>query len=351
MQTQKISLSGSEKIGLVSNLATMLTAGIPILEAVDSLIEDAKGNVKKVLADLAQDLTQGKRVHETFSRFPNVFDKVTISVIKAAEEAGSLEVALADLKSSIRKEMEFNDKIKSAMVYPVIIMLVFLGVLLMILVVVVPKISTVFSRLNVPLPLPTRIMMFMSDQLLKNTGPTIAIVCGVVIASILFYKKQKQLVLRVLFAMPLVRNLVKEIDLTRFTRSIHLLLSAGLPITSALQLTEDVVLRRDIKRLIVESGEMMMSGKRLSDGLRKGKGLFPVIMVKLIEVGEKTGSLDKSMQDISEYLDYEVTNALKNLTVVLEPVMLVIVGGLVGAMMLSIIAPIYGLIGQVGGPH
>jgi type II secretory pathway component PulF len=329
----------------------MLVAGIPILEAVDSLIEDAHGSVRKVLLTLAEDLAQGKRVYETFSRFPNIFDKVTTSVIKAAEEAGSLEVALADLKVSIRKEMEFNDKIKSAMVYPVIILLVFLGVLLMILIVVVPKISAVFGRLNVTLPLPTRIMIFLSDQLLKSTGPTIGVVCGAIIVCWVLLKTQRALILRVFFAMPLVRSLVKEIDLTRFTRSIHLLLTAGLPITAALDLTQDIVLRRDIRRLIVESSEMMMGGEKLSEGLRKGKGLFPAIMIKLIEVGEKTGSLDKSMQDISEYLDYEVTNALKNLTVVLEPIMLVVVGGLVGAMMLAIIAPIYGLIGQVGGPR
>lgn len=347
----KITLSSDEKIGLVSNLSTMLAAGIPILEAVHSLIEDAKGNQVKLLQTLSEDLAQGKRVHESFARFPGVFDKVTINVIKAAEEAGSLELALVDLKESIRKEMEFSDKIKSAMVYPILILFVFFGVLLMILIVVVPKIATVFGRLKVELPLPTKMLIFMSDQLLKNTIP---VVIGITVFGVVVYiifKKKRSFILRLFYSVPIISDLVKKIDLTRFTRGIHLLLGAGLTITSALELTQDVVVRHDVKSLIMASHEMMLSGKKLSEGLRLKKGIFPVIMIKLIEVGEKTGSLDKSMGDISEYLDYEVTAALKNFTVILEPVMLVVVGGLVGAMMLAIIAPIYGLIGQVGGPR
>jgi len=349
MKTNNLTLSANEKIGLVSNLSTMLKAGIPILEAVDSLLEDAKGGTKKILTSLNEDLMQGKRVHETFSEFPQVFDRVTINVIRAAEEAGSLETALFDLKTSIRKEMEFTDKIKSAMVYPILIMVVFVGVLLMMLVVVVPKIASVFGRLKVDLPIPTKMMIFASNMLLNNTWQVIVVLAIVVVLIAFLYKSQKSFFLNILFSLPLVNQLVKEIDLTRFTRNIYILLTAGLSITTALELAQDVVLRKDVLNLIKSSHDMMLSGKKLSEGLRQKKGVFPTIMIKLIEVGEKTGSLDKSMLDISEYLDYEVTNTLKNLTVVLEPIMLVVVGGLVGGMMMAIIAPIYGLIGQVSG--
>jgi type IV pilus assembly protein PilC len=127
------------------------------------------------------------------------------------------------------------------------------------------------------------------------------------------------------------------------------LLSSGITITSALELSENVVLRTDISKSIVYAKETIMSGKKLSEAFKQRKSIFPGIIIKIIEAGEKTGTLDKSMQDIAEYMDYEVTNTLKTVTTLLEPLMLVFVGFLVGGMMMSIIAPIYGLISQVGG--
>lgn len=344
----KVKLSASEKIGLISNLSTMLSAGIPILDAVSNLLEDAKGGTKKVLDTLRDDLTQGHQVHYSFAKFPDVFDKVTVNVVKASEEAGTLDVTLKDLKETIRKQTEFNDKVRSALVYPIFILIIFVGVLLLNLVMVVPKISQVFANLKVPLPAPTRVLMALSDLLVKNTIPTLGGIVIVIILAAFIYSRNKNFVLNIFYSLPLVSDLVKLIDLTRFSRSLHLLLTSGLPIVNALELTSDVVMRTGTKKVIDSSREMILSGKNLSEGLRTGKGYMPTIMIKLVETGEKTGSLDKSMQDISEYFDYEVSNSLKTMTTLLEPIMLVLVGVVVGGMMLSIIAPIYGLISQVG---
>jgi type II secretory pathway component PulF len=144
--------------------------------------------------------------------------------------------------------------------------------------------------------------------------------------------------------------LVKLIDITQFTRSLHLLLSSGITIVAALDLTSDIVIKTETKKIVEKTKDLILSGKTFSDGLRTGKGYIPIMMIKLVETGEKTGTIDKSMQDISEYYDYQVTNTLKTLTALLEPVTLVVVGIVVGAMMISIIAPIYSLIGQVS-PH
>src|SRR5258706_2349285 len=168
-----ISLSNNDKLGLISNLSTMLAAGIPILETVDSLLDGSKGNSKKVLAALREDLIQGKHLYLSFSNFPRVFDKVTINIIKASEEAGTLETTLKDLKDQIKKQMEFNDRIKGALIYPVFIMVVFVAVLVMILIVVVPKISSVFTRLHSDLPLPTKILIFVSNIVVGYPIPLI----------------------------------------------------------------------------------------------------------------------------------------------------------------------------------
>lgn len=348
MKNQKITLSNKDKLSLISNLSTMLTAGIPILETVDSLLEDSKGSRKKILETLREDIMQGKHLYASFSNFPLVFDKVTISILKASEEAGTLDVTLKDLREQIRKEIEFTDKIKYAMTYPSVIFVVFFGVIILMLTVVIPRISVVFTRLRMDLPLPTKVLIFVSNTIMTYTVP---VVINIIILSFLLffiYRRKKQWILRAIFALPLIRGLVKEIDLTHFSRSMYLLLTSGITINNALELSEDVVIKPEVAKSISHTREVVLAGKRVSEGFKDKKNVFSGIMTKIIEAGEKTGTLDKSFQDISEYLDYQVSNTLKTLVAILEPVMLVVIGILVGGMMLAIIAPIYGLIGQVG---
>lgn len=344
----RITLTSSEKIGMLSNLSTMLGAGISLLESINSSLEDTKGHTKKILETLKADLMQGKSLYDSFGQFPRVFDKVTLSLIKAAEEAGTLETTLKDLREHIQKETEFMDKIKFAMIYPGLILTLFAGLLLVILIFVIPRIATVFNRLHVTLPLPTKILIFMSNILLKQTWYFLGGLAGIFVVVFIFYKTNRRLILEAVYHLPLVSHLIKQIDLTRFTRNMFLLLSSGLPIVTALELSRDVVLRAKTSKIIASSKTMISSGKKLSEGLRTGKGYIPSLMIKLVEAGEKSGTLDKSMGEIATYLDYQVTNSLKTITAVMEPFLLVVVGISVGAMMMSIISPIYGLIGQIG---
>jgi type II secretory pathway component PulF len=348
MKTQNITLSPKEKMILVSNFSTMLSAGISILEVVDSLMEDAKGNQKKVLEALKADLIQGKHVYASFAQFPKIFDKVTLNIIKASEEAGTLDVALKDLKANIKKEMEFSDSIKSALIYPILISIVFIGVLLVILVVVVPKISTVFLRLKMDLPLPTKILIFSSNLILKNTFALVMGLAAFIFTLVFLMKTKRQAIMDILFSLPVINKLAANIDLARFSRSLYLLLNAGIPISTALEFAQDTIKIGKLKKLIQGTRDKVIAGRRFSEGLKEAKGTIPYIMIKIIEAGEKTGSLDKSMQEISDFMDYEVQSSLQTVTALIEPIMLIGVGLMVGGMMMSIIAPIYGLIGSVG---
>lgn len=351
MDYKKITISGSDKLNLLSNIATMMSAGIPILETVDSLLDESKGNIRKILQQLNDDLIQGKHISTSLAMFPKAFDKVTINIIRASEEAGTLDATLIDLREQIKKDMEFRDRMRGALTYPVFILFVFIAIMLMILLVVVPKITTVFVHLNVVLPLPTKILMFVSNLLL--TYPLIAILTTIAVLGISGYlfHLYKHWILEKIFLLPVVKILIKQIDLARFSRSMYLLLSSGITITTALELAQEVVQKKEIAEAIAFAKEMVLGGKNLSEGFKQKKNVFSTIMIKIIEAGEKTGTLDKSMQDISEHLDYEVSNTLKTLTILIEPVMLIFVGLMVGGMMLAIIAPIYQLIGQVGGRH
>jgi type II secretory pathway component PulF len=343
-----IRLKSGEKIALISNLSTMLSAGIPILDAVSSLIEDAKGNQQKILDTLRDDITQGHQVNYTLAKFPNVFDKVTVSIVRASEAAGTLDVTLKDLREGLRKQNEFSDKIKSALLYPTFIVSVFILILLINLIFVIPRVAMVFKSLRVPLPLPTRILIFASDLMVKNTLPFLVGVGIFVLFIIYLFSQKRSMLLNILYSLPGISKLIVLIDVTQFSRSLHLLLNSGLSIVGALELTENVALKKQTKAIIQKSKEMILGGKTFSEGLKAAKGYFPGMMIKLIETGEKTGTLDKSLNDIAEYFDYEVTNTLKTLTALLEPVMLVLVGVVVGIMMIAIISPIYGMISQVG---
>lgn len=347
---ERISLSNNEKLGLISTMATMLTAGIPILETVDSVLDDSKGSTRKIMEAVREDLMQGKPLYASFARFPNVFNNVTVNIVKASEEAGKLDVVLKDVRDQIRKDMEFMDKVKSALTYPIVIFFVFLAVMLVILIVVIPKIATVFKQLHANLPLPTQIMIAMSSAITGNPLLVLLGVAACIAGIVTLYRMQRKAILTFIYSLPLISTLIKQIDLTRFSRSMYLLLTSGITITSALELAEDVVLRRDVSQSISYAKDTILSGKKLSEAFKQKRKIFPGILIKIIEAGEKTGTLEKSMQESAEYLDYQVSDKLSTLTALLEPVMLVVVAILVGSMMVAIIGPIYGLIGQIG-PH
>lgn len=345
---KRITLSNTDKLNLISNMGTMISAGIAILSVVHSLSEEARGNVKIILAEVYTDLLRGEHLYSTLAKFPHVFDKVSVNMIKAAEESGTLDVVLRDLKDQIKKDIAFDRKLKSAAVYPIIVLLIFFAVLTMILVVVIPKISTVFTQLKVTIPLPTKILIYMSNAVIHQTLYVIGGISLFSAALIMLYKYQKKRIHHMLHHLPVISTLIKEIDLFRFTRNLHLMLSSGINITTALELTIDLVQKKDIALAITSMKNAVFAGQTLSSCLKQNRKIFPGTMIELTQAGEKTGSLDDSMHSISEYFDNRVTDTLHVLITLLEPVMLVIVAVLIGSMMVAIIGPIYSMIGQVG---
>lgn len=350
MKYKNLTLSSTKLLNLISNLSTMLSAGIPILSAIHSLSEDARGNMQKVLVEINADILKGKHLYESLAKFPLIFDIVTVNMIRAAEESGTLDITLKDLKEQIKRNIAFNRKITSALIYPILVAIVFVAVLLLILIVVMPKISTVFTQLKVELPLPTKILFFSSNLLLHQTVFVLGGIALLIAGALIVYKLQKKRILKFLYSLPVISQLVRDIDLMHFTRGLYLLLNSGASITFALELTERIVVKPEIAKAIAHAKQGILTGKTLSHSFRLHGKIIPGTMIELTQAGEKTGTLDKSMLDISEYFDYKVADSLDVLTALLEPIMLVVVAFLVGSMMVAIIGPIYGLIGQIG-PH
>ncbi len=347
MKQARLRVPVKEKMQLFGNLSTMLRAGIPILESVEALLEETKGNSMQVLETIKEDLQAGRVINESLAKFPETFDQVTINLVKAAEEAGTLETALKDLQNSIQKEMEFADKVKSSLMYPAFVLIVFIGMMIVMLVMVIPKMSQVFRRMKMDLPLATRIMFAASDGLMNHYLIVIGVLVAVIGAIAVFYHFNRRTVANILFSLPILSGLMREIDLARFTRSMALLLGSGIPIVAALELAGEVVLKNDLQKLLLDAKEKIKAGEKFAKGLKTDKKLISGVLIKLIEVGERTGTLDQSMKEVAAMMDYEVTKRIEKTTSLLEPLMLVVVGLSVGGVMITIIGPIYGLISSV----
>lgn len=342
-----VRLKNSEKLELIGNLASMLSAGIPLLESVDALLDGARGKLKIVLVKLRKDLESGKTISDSLAQFPDSFDSIAINLIHGGEQAGNLEKILKDLTETTRKDIEFSSRIKGAMAYPIFVMIIFAVIMTIILTFVIPRISQVFTKLNVDIPLPTKILMYMSSSLL-NYWPWIIIgVISTAILLILAYRARRRQVISFFSSLPFIRTLAREIDLVRFTRSSALLLTSGIPISKTLELSRDVLLQTELVDLIEFSRQEVIRGKRLSEALKSKPGLIPQILIRMIAAGEKSGKLEQSFQEASDYFDQRVASTIKSLSSLLEPVLLVVVGIAVGGIMVSIIAPIYQLVGQI----
>ncbi len=346
--TNPTALTSREKLDIISSLGTLLKSGIPILDAVESLIDESRGNEKKILVNLRDDLNQGKNIADTFSKYPKAFDPVTVNLLKAAEEAGTLDASLDDLIINTKKDIDLQDKVKAALLYPFVVFGVFAVVLLLILTFVIPRIASVFLRLKVTLPLPTKILIFVSKALIAYKLQFILGFVLSIVLIIVIFKLKKDFFYKILTSLPVIKKIATTLDLARFTRTMYLLLSAGIPITESLEFAKEVVYKKEILQIISKAKNSISSGKKLSTDFKTTNHVIPPLMVKVIESAEKSGTLEKGMKDLSEQFEVRVTENLKTATTLIEPLMLIIVGILIGGMMLSIIAPIYGLISQVG---
>lgn len=344
-----IRLSANDRLQFISNMSTMLSAGIPLLDVIESLLEDAKGNSRTIFLALHKDVAEGHKISESLAKYKDAFDPVVVSLIRASEEAGTLDATLKDLTRTIKKEIEFSDKVRGALTYPAMVMVVFFAIMLVILVVVIPRIADVFGRLKVELPVTTKAMIQLSNFLIHETLLFILILAAIVGSFVLLLKTQRKLLLNLFFRLPGLTSLARDIDITRLTRSLSLLLSSGIPIVNALNLSQAAVIQKDMVALVEEARSTVSAGKPLSSALKKAQKnkIVPGIIVRIVNAGEKTGTLAQSMQDIADYFDLQVSRRIKTLTTMLEPLMLVVIAVFVGGMMVSIIAPIYSMIGSI----
>ena len=347
--SQKVKLPFNERVAIVESLGVMLEAGIPILDALDSIEEDSTSQKTKQVVQLIKDSIQkGNSLADGFAQFPNVFDNILINTVKSGEESGSLDSVLKDLAESMKRSEELKNDVRGAMIYPVIVLGVLFFVLVVLLGFVVPRIAEVFNRLSIPKPLPTRILLntstFINDYFIYLAGFLILLVLFLIY---LFSQKRiRKILLTASFRLPLFGTILHYLDLARFSGTLSLLLSAGIPIIRAVESSATVVVNHKTFNELVEVAHNLTKGESLSVSMRKYK-TFPTLMTRIISTGEKTGKLDEVLAGVSSHYHSKLQRQVKMLSTSIEPILIVIIGVIVGLVILAIISPIYQLIGQI----
>ena len=344
------SLKPSEKLILIENLATMISSGIPIIEALETINQDSTNkHLNSITEGAITDLQRGQSLSETLRKFPRDFDKVFLASLEAGEASGKLDEVLFQLSENIKSDIELSQSVKNSLLYPALVVTVLIIVLSSMFVFVIPKVANVFTGLNIPLPLPTVILITFSNFFNKFLLYIIATV--VILLSFIFFGVRsgflKPYLFKLVTLIPILNSFFKKVDLARFARTFSLLLNSGVAIIEALNLSTHVVNNELLARDIGAVKNDISEGEFLSASLRKYKRSFPALLARLVSSGEKSGKLDKSLSDFYDFYQRQIRVDIKNFTTLLEPVLLVIIGIAIGGIILAIIAPIYQLIGQI----
>jgi len=344
----KVSLS--EKMIFTNNLSGMLVAGLSLTRAL-SILEKQSTNIKfnKILTSLVEDINRGNTLSDGMKKFPKVFSGIFVSMVHAGEESGGLPQALLEVGLNLKKSYDLNKKIKSALMYPSIILcaIFLIGVLMMIY--VVPTLTKTFKDLGGELPSSTKFVIALSDLISHHTILFLGIV-GAVVGSFILFAKLKAtqryfdfIVLR----LPVVGTIAKEVNTARTARTISSLLSSGVDMSRALSITEEVLQNVYYKELMKNAVISIEKGSALSLSFKENTHLYPVMMGEMIEVGEETGNLSKMLLDIANFYESEVDNKTKDLSTIIEPVLMVFIGGAVGFFAVSMISPMYSVMNNI----
>lgn len=341
-------VSPIDKIIFCRYVATTLSSGLSLAEGIAVLKEETRQPfMKKILNDITFSLEQGQQLSTVFERYPNVFESYFLTLTRAGEISGTLADIFKYLESELRAEYSLNSKIKGALLYPSIVFSVMIAIGVLMFFFVLPQIGRVFLSLNFPLPFVTKALFTFSIALSKNMVP---IFIGALIGIVIFFfalKKRivKEIFFRLIKPVPAVRNLIKKIDLARFNRIFSTLLRSAVPITEALEISLNSLSWYEYRNLARVFPEEISKGKTLSATIKEHR-VFPSLVIQMIATGEKSGTLDVTLADLATFYEQEVEEELKNLTQIIEPVLMLFVGIGVGAMILSIIAPIYSVVGS-----
>lgn len=336
----------NEIIRTAKNLSAMLSAGLSISRAL-SVIErqSTKKRIKEIVTGLSESIKKGSSFHEALTAYPKVFPEIFVAMVRAGEESGSLAESLTVVALQMERSEELIRKIKGAMIYPIIVITAVIIVGILMLIYVVPTLTSTFTQLGVKVPLATRVIVALSDFMVAHVLIVLMSLGIGVIGGISFIRSRigSKVVLTCALHMPVINELIRETYTARASRTISSLLSAGVPVLEALSITKEVVHADAFAKVVGEAEESVKKGGLLSTAFAEHAKLYPILMSDMLAVGEETGKVADMMKQIAEFYEADVAEKTKDLSTIIEPVLMLLIGTFVGVFAVSMIAPIYQL--------
>ena len=343
------SVTSVDIVFLVRNLATTIKSGLSMIESLDILIADTEKKIMKdILIKAQSNLKNGLPLSKSFEGDKKYFPRVFIGMLRAGEFSGQLDKTFDELGRYLTREYNLGKKVKSALTYPVILLVASLLVVALLLIFVLPRLTKIFQTAGAEVPAITKFFVIVSGFLSQNLIFDVVFFGGLIWFFTGFRKTElgKDVFYKIFSKVPVSRELIKRVILVRFARTFGNLIASGISAVEALELSADSVGNKTYRKIILESAEEIKNGVSVSKTFIKYPNLFPSILTSLMGVGEKTGTLGKILVNFADFYEEDVDNKLKDLTALLEPLLLLFMGLFVGAIAFSILLPIYQLVGK-----
>lgn len=328
--------------------ATMINSGLPINKALLICHDQVENkNFKTIILEISKDIDSGTSLSGALGRFPMVFDPSYTSLVKAGESSGKLDVSLQRLADSYESIRDLKSRLKSAMIYPAIVLIVMFIVIVVLIAYVIPQLTEIFSSLNQQLPWHTQFLVTLSSIFRGYWFIFIILLIGGLLFLRYFYSTEagKSTIMRLLVRIPVFGKVLKQTETANYLRTLALLISSGIQITQALLIAAKVSSNPELVKASIEASGYVEKGNSLSDYLRSNP-FFDPIVPSMVKIGEETGRIDELISKVADNYAQDSSYAIKGLSAALEPIILVILGISVGGIVLSVITPIYGLIGS-----
>ena len=336
--------------GFSRQFATMIDAGLPLVQCLNILGDQAENETfKKVVKQVTTDVEAGSTLSEAMAKHPKSFNSLFINMVAAGEIGGILDQVLLRVSTYMEKAEQLKRKIKGAMMYPTVVMIVAIGATATLLVVVVPTFVNMFEQAGAVLPLPTRIVVGLSDFLQKYLLYIIAAIVGMISLFKRYYATDngEKVVDNIKLHMPVLGDLIRKSSVARFSRTLSTLLASGVSILEALDITARTAGNRVIQDALLEARTSIGGGETIAAPLTES-GVFPPMVMQMVNVGEQTGALDNMLGKIADYYDEEVDAAVDALTSIIEPLIIVYLGVVIGGMVLAMYMPLFSMM-DMGG--
>ncbi|MFO7727519.1 MAG: type II secretion system F family protein [Desulfonatronovibrio sp.] len=336
-------VSSRDMVIFSRQFATMINSGVPILQSLQVMCEQTENKVlRRKLYEVKNDIEGGASLYEGLSKHKDVFDDLYTNMVDAGETGGVLDVVLDRLAQYIEKAAKLKSKVKSAMIYPGVIITVAVGVIAIILIFVIPTFEQMFADFGGALPLPTQIVINLSQFV---TGNYLYIIFALVAAFIAFkffyrWERGKILVDHWILFVPVFGPLLRKVAVARFSRTLSTMISSGVPILSALDIVSRTSGNKTVELGVLEAKKSISEGQTLAEPLDE-TGIFPPMVIHMISIGETTGALDNMLGKVADFYDDEVDVAVETLTSLMEPIMIVVLGVIVGGLVVSMYLPIF----------